>query len=144
MNIEQAKRLQEKKEEYKRIQEQKAIQDTIKYVIENVEGFQKKYRFVDDCEKVKIQQFVSELEFTSPGHLRVKDTCLYEHKNVYLCCLMGDCAMYDIFIFGKYDDFIEDYDDWSYISPYLVLIDEDFSHYVYIDDYGEIVEQQKI
>ena len=143
MNAEQAKRLQMKKEEYKRAQEQKAIQDNIKNMIENVECFHKKYRLVNDCEKVQIQQFVSELEFTAPGHLRVKDTCLHEHKNVYLCCLMGDCAMYDIFIFGKYDDFIEDYDDWSYISPYLLLIDEDFSHYVYIDDYGEIVEQQK-
>lgn len=141
MNIEQAKRLQEKKEEYKRIQEQKAIQDTIKYVIENVEGFQKKYRFVDDCEKIKVQQFVSKLEFTAPGQLKVKDTCLQKHENVYLCCLMGDCAMRDIFIFGKYDDFIGDYDDWSFISPYLLLIDEDFSHYVYIDDYGEIMEE---
>lgn len=144
MNAEQAKRLQMKKEENKRAQEQKAIQDNIKNMIENVECFHEKYRLVEECEKVKIQQFVSELEFTAPGHLRVKDTCLHKHKNVYLCCLMGDCAMYDIFIFGKYDDFIREYDDWSYISPYLLLIDEDFSHYVYIDDYGEIVEQQKI
>ena len=57
---------------------------------------------------------------------------------------MGDCAVYDIFVFGRYDDFISDYDDWDYISPYLLLIDDDFSHFIYINDYGEIIEQQKI
>ena len=74
----------------------------------------------------------------------MKEKCLHKHNNVYLCCLMGNCAVYDIFVFGRYDDFISDYDAWDYISPYLLLIDDDFSHYIYINDYGEIIEQQKI
>ncbi len=32
----------------------------------------------------------------------------------------------------------------DYISPYLLFIDDDFSHYIYINDYGEIIEQQKL
>lgn len=57
---------------------------------------------------------------------------------------MGDEALFEIFVYGKYDDFLRDLDDWNYFSPYLLLIDEDFTHYVYINDYGDIIEQAKI
>ena len=144
MNAEQEKLLQKKKEQYKLKQKEKAIQEAISSVVQNVDSFNEKYRFAEECEKIKIQKFVSELEFVGPGQLKVKEKCLYKHNNVYLCCLTGDCAVYDIFVFGRYDDFIRDYDDWDYISPYLLLIDDDFSHYIYINVYGEIIEQQKI
>ena len=144
MNEEHKKLLQIKKEQYQLKQKEKAIQEAISCVVQNVDCFNEKYRFVEECEKIKIQKFVSELEFVVPGQLKVKEKCLHKHNNVYLYCLMGDCAVYDIFMFGRYDDFISDYDDWDYISPYLLLIDDDFSHYIYINDYGEIIEQQKI
>lgn len=144
MNEEHKKFLQIKKEQYKLKQKEIAIQEAIGSVVQNVDRFNEKYRFVEECEKIKIQRFVSELEFVGPGRLKVKEKCLHKHSNVYLCCLMGDCAVYDIFVFGRYDDFISDYDDWDYISPYLLLIDDDFCHYIYINDYGEIIEQQKI
>ena len=136
MNEEHKKLLQIKKEQYQLKQKEKAIQEAISCVVQNVDCFNEKYRFVEECEKIKIQKFVSELEFVVPGQLKVKEKCLHKHNNVYLCCLMGDCAVYDIFVFGRYDDFISDYDDWDYISPYLLLIDDDFSHYIYINDYG--------
>lgn len=144
MNAEQVKLLQLKKEQHRLKQKERAIRETINDVVQNVECFNEKYRFVEEYEKIKIQKFVSELDFKAPGQLKIKDICLHKHINVYLCCLMGDCAMYGIFVYGKYDDFITDYDDWSYISPYLLLINDDFSHYIYINDYGEIIEQQKI
>ena len=144
MNVEQEKNLQMKKEQYKLKQKEKAIQESINNIVQNVECFNEKYRLVDECEKNRVQKFVSELDFIAPGQVQVKETCLHKHNNVYLCCLMGDCAMYDIFVFGRYDDFMSDYDDWNYISPYLLLIDEDFSHYSYINDYGEIIEQQNV
>lgn len=123
MNAEQKKLLQIKKEQNKLKQKEKAIQEAISSVVRNVERFNEKYRFVGECEKIKIQKFVSELEFAGPGQLKVKEKCLHKYNNVYLCCLMGDCAMYDIFVFGRYDD---------------------FSHYIYINDYGEIIEQLKL
>lgn len=144
MNAEQEKLLQKKKEQYKLKQKEKAIQEAISSVVQNVECFNEKYRFVEESEKVKILKFVSELEFEAPGQLQVKEKCLHKHNKMYLCCLMGDCAMYDIFVFGRYDDFINDYAAWEYISPYLLLIDDDFYHFIYINDYGEIIEQQKI
>lgn len=144
MNEEQVELLQIKKEQYKLKQKEKAIQEAMCSVVQNVKCFNEKYRFVEECEKLQIQKFVSELEFILPGQLQVKEKCIYQHNNVYLCCLMGDCAKYDIFVFGRYDDFISDYTEWEYMSPYLLLIDEDFSHYSYINDYGEIIEQQKL
>lgn len=143
MNEEQEKLLRIKKEQCKLKQQEKAMQEAMRCVAENVDGFYEKYRFVDEYEKVEIQKFVSGLEFNAPGQLKVKETCLYKHNNIYICCLMGELAMYDIFVFGRYDDFINDYAEWDYISPYLLLIDDDFSHYIYINDDGEIIEQQK-
>jgi hypothetical protein len=59
---------------------------------------------------------------------------------MYLCFLCGSEEIIKIYIYGDYKDFISDYDEWDYFSPYLLLIDEDFIHYVYIDDNGEIKE----
>ena len=46
MNEEQEKLLQIKKEQYKLKQKEKAIQEAISSVVQNVERFNEKYRFV--------------------------------------------------------------------------------------------------
>lgn len=33
-------------------------------------------------------------------------------------------------------------DEWELFSPCLLLVDEDFIHYVYINDDGEVMESQ--
>ncbi len=58
-------------------QKEKATQEAISSVVQNVERFNEKYRFVEECEKIKIQKFVSELEFEAPGQLQVKENCLH-------------------------------------------------------------------
>ena len=55
---------------------------------------------------------------------------------------MGTEALFQIFIFGKYDDILHDYDEWEVFSPCLLLVDEDFIHYTYINDDGEVMESQ--
>ncbi|NBH15792.1 hypothetical protein D3Z36_16960 [Lachnospiraceae bacterium] len=51
-------------------------------------------------------------------------------------------ALFETYIFGKYDDIINDYDEGEVFSLYLLLVNEDFIHYVYINGYGEIMESQ--
>ena len=55
---------------------------------------------------------------------------------------MGTDALFEIYVFGKYSDIMSDHDAWEVFSPYLLLVDEDFIHYTYINDDGEVMESQ--
>lgn len=81
----------------------------------------------DESEAFKIEEFISKLNFIRPGQLAIKKVCTHPHENVYLCFLMGTEALFQIYIFGKYDDIMSDYDEWEVFSPYLLLVHEDFS-----------------
>ena len=63
-------------------QKEKAIQEAISSVVQNVDSFNEKYRFVEECEKIKIQRFVSELEFVEPGQLKVKE--IIEQQKIWI------------------------------------------------------------
>ena len=93
-------------------------------------------------EEIKLGKFISKLDFAQPGQLSIQEACPYPHENVHLCFLMGTEALFQIFIFGKYDDILRDYDEWEVFSPCLLLVDEDFIHYTYINDDGEVMESQ--
>lgn len=74
MNEEQRNRLQLKKEQlklkqaqFKLQQKEMAITHAKDNVIQNINGFEKKYRFTNEHEVLKIQQLVSELAFERPG-----------------------------------------------------------------------------
>lgn len=54
MNAEQENLLQVKKEQYKLKQKEIAIQESINNVVQNVESFNKKYRFVNDWDKNRL------------------------------------------------------------------------------------------
>ena len=109
---------------------------------QNIEQFNQKYRYAERVEVTKIQDFMSKLDFVRPGQLYIKESSPFHHNNVYLCFLLGTSAELEIYIFGKYNDIINDYDEWEVFSPYLLLVDEDFTHYVYINNYGEMFESQ--
>ena len=66
----------------------------------------------------------------------------FAHGNAYLCFLMGTDALFEIYVFGKYSDIMSDHDAWEVFSPYLLLLDEDFIHYTYINDNGEVLESR--
>ena len=108
----------------------------------SIEHFSQKYRYADEAEALKIETFISKLNFKQPGQLAIQEVCPYPHGNVYLCFLMGTDALFEIYVFGKYSDIMSDYDVWEVFSPYLLLVDEDFIHYTYINDNGEVMESQ--
>ena len=110
--------------------------------MKNIEQFSQKYRYADEVETRKIEIFLSNLKFVRPGQLAIQEVCPYPHGNVYLCFLMGTDALFEIYVFGKYSDIMSDYDVWEVFSPYLLLVDEDFIHYTYINDNGEVMESQ--
>ena len=55
---------------------------------------------------------------------------------------MGTDALFQIYVFGEYSDIMSDREEWGVFSPYMLLVDEDFIHCTYINDYGEVIVSQ--
>ena len=142
MNDDRKLVLAQKKVQLKEEQKRAEIQQYKEHFAKNIEHFSQKYRYADESEAFKIEEFITKLNFIQPGQLAIKKVCTHPHENVYLCFLMGTETLFQIYIFGKYDDIMSDYDEWEVFSPYLLLVDEDFIHYVYVNDYGETMESK--
>ena len=142
MNDDRKLVLAQKKAQLKEEQKRAEIQQYKEHFEKNIEHFSQKYRYADESEAFKIEEFISKLNFIQPGQLAIKKVCTHSYENVYLCFLMGTETLFQIYIFGKYDDIMSDYDEWEVFSPYLLLVDEDFIHYVYVNDYGETMESK--
>ena len=142
MEHERKELLAQKRAQLKIKQKRAEIQQYKDRLTKSIEHFSQKYRYANETEATKIKAFISKLNFVQPGQLAIKEVCTHPHGNVYLCFLMGTDALFQIYIFGKYDDIMNDYDEWGLFSPCLLLVDEVFIHYVYINDYGEIAESQ--
>ena len=142
MEHERKELLAQKRAQLKIKQKRAEIQQYKDRLTKSIEHFSQKYRYADEVEALKIETFISKLNFKQPGQLAIQEVCPYHHENVYLCFLMGTEALFQIFIFGKYDDILRDYDEWEVFSPCLLLVDEDFIHYTYINDDGKVMESQ--
>ena len=142
MDHERKELLAQKKAQLKKRQKRAEIQQYKDRLTKSIEHFSQKYRYADEAEVLKIETFISKLNFEQPGQLAIQEVCPYPHEHVYLCFLMGTEALFQIFIFGKYDDILRDYDEWEVFSPCLLLVDEDFIHYTYINDDGKVMESQ--
>lgn len=142
MDHERKELLVQKKAQLKVKQQRAEIQQYKNHFTKSIQYFSQKYRYADEAEALKFEVFLSKLDFEQPGQLSIQEVCPYPHENVYLCFLMGTEALFQIFIFGKYDDILRDYDEWEVFSPCLLLVDEDFIHYAYVNDDGEVMESQ--
>ncbi|MDE6728005.1 MAG: hypothetical protein K2J80_08720 [Oscillospiraceae bacterium] len=59
---------------------------------------------------------------------------------VWFCSLCGSEEIFEVFVKGRLCDFLDDYDDWYFSGAYMLLVYEDFSGFVYIDDNGNMTE----
>lgn len=132
------KKLEENKRKIKNIK----MENQRKQIINNIDDFDRKYRFADEAETEQLNRFISSLNFSSPAHIRLDKCNISQHQNMYLCFLCGLEELLNIYIYVNYNDFIIDIDNWKFFSPYFLLIDEDFIRFIYINDYGEIKESK--
>lgn len=138
MNTDRNALLQKKLEENRK----KVFEKEKKKLAESIDGFDRKYRFADYDEARKIEEFIDKLNFSLPAHITVNGNNPVPHSNMYLCFLSGSEEHLKMYIYGGYEDLMNDMDEWDFISPYLLLIDEDFVHYIYVNDYGEAAEAE--
>lgn len=118
------------------------IEKQRKQIINYIEDFDKKYRFADEFESERLNRFISSLPFSSPAHIQLEKYNASTHNNMYLCFLCGSTELLNIYIYGNYNDLLLNIDNWEIFSPYLLLVDEDFIRFIYINDHGEIKESK--
>ena len=107
-------------------------------IAENVEGFADKYRFADEDETARTDEFIAQLEFAAPGHIAAGPAGEpYEYGRMYLRFLGGSRELLRTCVCGQYSDLVSDLDSWDFLNPFLMMIADDFEHYIYFDDNGE-------
>lgn len=137
MNEQDRELLKQKLAENKRRLKEIGINKEKSRIIQEIENFSEKYRFADDDEKERIENFIEKISFDFSKFPEIPVT---EHGKCYLCFLVGSLELFDIYIYGNFSDFLHDYDDFFFFSPYLLIIDEDFRRLVHIDDEFNITE----
>lgn len=113
-----------------------------------IENFAEKYTFADESVAEKLYSIIDEIPYglparpdfdRLPGHREVSEEELRGGK-IWICFLCGSEEIFHIFVSGTLSDFLEDYDDWYFISPYLLLVYDNFNGFLYIDDNGDMTE----
>ncbi|MCM1315329.1 MAG: hypothetical protein NC244_08190 [Alistipes senegalensis] len=105
-------------------------------ITQSIENFPEKYRFANDNEKKRIEIFIEKLPafYNKIDFSALLKSPVTEHGKCYLCFLEGSEEILDMYIYGNFSDFLRDYDDFFFFSAYLLIIDEDFRRFVFIDD----------
>ena len=96
MDHERKNLLAQKKARLKIKQKRAEIQQYKDHLTKSIEHFSQKYRYADEAEALKIETFISKLNFEQPGQLAIQEVCPYPHGNAYLCYLMGTDALFEI------------------------------------------------
>ena len=133
--------MQEKLSELKQKQAHAAREAERNRLMTELPQFSGKYRFAAADELARTEAYLSKLHFTSPAHIEIAcELPLTPHQNMYLCFLCGTMELSGTVVCGKWQDLRRDLEIFQYFSPYLLLIDEDFCRYIYINDAGTITE----
>ena len=149
MDAEKMKRLEQLKNKHRQDSLQKMIQQEKQRFADWIPNFELDFEFVSICEHKTIDEFINRLSFSAPA--RIDMTCFSEainysalssipdqHQTFYCICLMGNEITIDLYTKSKLESITKTYDDWERLSPYLLLIADDFSKIIFIDDNGEI------
>lgn len=148
MTDEQRKRLAELKAN-KRESEKKAEIERIKMQMSaEIKDFGQRYEFADTETTERIGDFIDKLPFCRPACVNLEKFPLRREYSpiesrtgyVWICFLLGDEALFKIFVKGSVTDFFADFDEWTFYSPYLLLIYNDFGGFIFIDDNEEMTE----
>ena len=104
---------------------------------QEITDFDVKYQFADAEATRRIEERIQSLDLTST---EPQSATAVPHREMFLCFLCGSAEMMHLYIRGGYADLMRDLDDWTMLSPYLLLLDTDLSHYLYIRDDGSLTE----
>lgn len=122
----------------------------------NITDFIQHYRFASERESEKIKAFLYGLPCISPTRpdfskmmierqfQNIEELLLYENRDIWVCCICGSNELINLFSYGNVRSFINDFREWDYISPYLILLFDNLNDFIYIDDNRNIIKSQSI
>ncbi|WP_315115755.1 hypothetical protein [uncultured Clostridium sp.] len=149
-HLEFLKEQQKQKEREKRIAFEKE-----RLFSENI-NFIQHYRFASNMEAEKINAFLDGLPAITPTRpdfskmaieqrfQNIEELLLYENKDIWIYCLCGSSELIDLYSYGSVRSFINDFENWCYISAYLVLLFDNLSDFIFVDDNGNIIKSKSI
>lgn len=124
----------EKMLQLKTMQQQKMkdknISDTKDFIADNIDCFHSKYRFANHDETIQISKIlngVSYLNYKTSDYFALAVSAAAYTQKVWICFLTGSEEMLDIFVLGNLSDFLDDCDDWDFISSNILLVNEEMS-----------------
>ena len=82
MEHERKELLAQKRAQLKIKQKRAEIQQYKDRLTKSIEHFSQKYRYADEAEALKIETFISKLNFEQPGQLALQEVCPYPHGNL--------------------------------------------------------------
>lgn len=129
--------LKHKLAENKRRLKEIRINEMKSEIISSIGDFPEKYRFANDSEIRRIEIFMDKMPTVFFGRVDFSafpESPVTEHGKCYLCFLEGSEEIFNTYIYGSFSDFLRDYDEFFFFSAYLLIIDEDFRRFVFIDD----------
>ena len=145
---EQRSRFEELSAARKRQRKELAVERVKAEMREEIRDFEKRYEFADEAVANRLRETLDRLPFRQPGaidHEKLRECrdFLPEYagdRQAWFCSLCGSEEIFDIFVKGRLSDFLADYDDWYFYGAYMLLMYDDFSGFVYIDDNGNMTE----
>lgn len=148
MTDEQKKWLDElitNKREFKKKAEIERVKTQMSTEIEN---FEQLYKFSNTEESKLISKFINSLPYCRPACVDLESFSAkrryfpsnVDERNIWICFLLGDEELFKIFVKGSMVDFFNDFVEWELYSPYLLLLYNDFSGFVFIDDNRKMTE----
>ena len=132
MTPEQNEKLMQLKAVQQQKMKDKKISDTKNFIADNIYDFDSKYRFANQDETSQISQIlmlngVSYLNYKTSDYSTLAVSPAVDAQKVWICFLSGSEEMLDIFVLGNLSDFLDDCDDWDFISSNILLVNEEMS-----------------
>ena len=145
-------RLQELLEQQKHRIYNAKINDQKEYILKEIPQFHQHYQFADKEDIIKLKMFLKSLPTLISIRLDFSQLPIWhviksfkdinDHFNVWICFLSGLPELFELYPYGDIQDFINDFDSWQYISPYLILVCDNFKDFIFIDDEKKMIQSQ--
>lgn len=130
----------------KAVQQQKIkdnkVSDAKSFIADNIDNFNSKYRFANQDETSQISQIlilngVLYLNYKTSDYSELAASADIDAQKVWICFLSGSEEMLNIFVLGNLSDFLVDYDDWDFVSSNILLVNEEMSGIITLNN-GEL------
>ena len=152
MHEDQKQRLKQLLEQQKQRIYNAKINEQKERILREIPQFHQHYQFADKDNIIRLKMFLKSLPTLTSVRLDISQFPIWhviksfkdinDHFNVWICFLSGLPELFELYPYGDIQNFINDFESWQYISPYLILVCDNFKDFIFIDDEKKIIRSQ--